>query len=135
MPELRRRMIFISHAWNYDSHYWSLVDWFNNEPNFIWSNCSVPNHDALPDKTSIGLSKGMTRQICLAQVVIIVAGMYAAHSDWIDYEIDEALRMNKAIIGVQPWGQQRLPQRVQNAAKVMVGWNRASVIDAVRQLT
>jgi MTH538 TIR-like domain (DUF1863) len=135
MPELKRRMIFISHAWNYDSDYWKLVDWFNDEPNFVWSNCSVPNHDALPDKTSAGLSNGMTRQISLAQVVIIIAGMYAAHSEWIDYEIDEALRMGKTIIGIEPWGQQRVPQKVQNAAKVMVGWNSASIVNAVRQFT
>jgi hypothetical protein len=135
MPELRQRMIFISHAWDYDSDYRTLVDWFNDEPNFEWFNCSVPIHDALPDKTSTGLSIGMTRQINAAQVVIIIAGMYAAHSEWIDYEIDEALRMGKIIIGIEPWGQQRVPQRVQDAVKVMVGWNSASIINAIRQFT
>lgn len=37
--------------------------------------------------------------------MIILAGMYAAHSEWIDYEISEAVRMGKFIIGVRPWGQ------------------------------
>ena len=74
----------------------------------------------------------MTRQISPAQGVIILAGMYAAHSAWIDYEIDEAIRMNKVIIGVRPWGQERVPVKVQNTAKVMVGWNSSSVIQAVR---
>lgn len=55
MPELRTRMLFISHAWAYDNHYLTLVNWFENEPNFSWKNCSVPNHDALPDKTIKGL--------------------------------------------------------------------------------
>lgn len=132
MPELKTRMLFLSHAWAYNDHYWKLVEWFNTEPNFSWKNCSVPNHDALPDKTSRGLSDGMTRQIAVAQGVIILGGMYASYSGWIDYEISEARRMNKVIIGVRPWGAERIPVNVQTAANIMVSWNRASVIQAVR---
>lgn len=136
MPTLKNRMIFISHAWQYNEHYWKIVNWFNDEPNFSWSNCSVPSHDALSDKTSKGLSEGMKRQIRPSQVVIILGGMYAAHSDWIDYEISEAQRMGKPIIGVRPWNQQRVPVNVQNASTVpVVGWNSSSVIQAVRSLT
>lgn len=133
MPSLKHRMLFISHAWDYSDHYRTVVKWFNEASNFSWKNCSVPSHDSLPDKTSEGLSKGMTRQISPAQGVIILAGMYAAHSDWISYEIDEAIRMEKIIIGVRPWGQERIPIKVQNAAKIMVGWNSSSVIQAVRE--
>ncbi len=75
MPILKNRMIFISHAWQYNTHYWTLVNWFNEEPNFSWKNCSVPSHDALPDKTSTGLSTGMTRQINPAQIIILLGGM------------------------------------------------------------
>ena len=136
MPTLKKRMIFISHAWQYSQHYWKIVEWFNNEHNFSWSNCSVPSHDALPDKTSAGLSRAMTRQISPAQVVIILGGMYAAHSAWIDYEISEAQRMGKTIIGVKPWGQERVPLNVQNASICpVIGWNRASVIQAARSYT
>lgn len=134
MPELKTRMLFISHAWAYDDHYWTLVNWFESEPNFSWKNCSVPNHDALPDKTSKGLSEGMTKQIAVAQGVIILAGMYAAYSHWIDYEINEAQRMGKIIIGVKPWGAERIPLNIQNTATELVGWNRQSIIQAVRDL-
>ena len=133
MPNLKNRMIFISHAWKYDNHYSTLVNWFNEEPNFSWRNCSVPSTDALPDKTTKGLAEGMTRQISPAQGVIVLGGMYAAHSDWIEYEIKEAQRMNKVIIGVRPWGQERVPKIVQEASICEpVGWNRASVINAIR---
>lgn len=133
MPSLTRRMIFISHAWSYNEHYWKLVEWFNGAPNFLWSNCSVPSHDSLPDKSSKGLSEGMTRQISPAQVVIVLGGMYSAYSSWIDYEIREAQRMNKVIIGVRPWGQERVPLVVQNASICdPVGWNSNSIIEAIR---
>jgi len=134
MPDLKNRKIFISHAWQQSEHYWKIVEWFTEEPNFYWSNCSVPSHDKLPDKTAKGLSEGMTRQIAIAQVVIILGGMDAAHSNWIDYEITEAKRMIKTIIGVAPWGQEKIPLNVQNASVCpIVRWNSASIIQAVRQ--
>lgn len=133
MPELKTRMLFISHAWKYDDAYNTIVKWFDGEPNFSWKNCSVPSTDALPDKTTKGLSEGITRQINPAQGVLIIAGMYAAHSGWIDYEIGEALRLKKTIIGVKPWGQERMPVKVQEAAHVIVNWQSASIVQAVRQ--
>ena len=135
MPYIKNRMIFISHAWNSNEQYWTIVNWLNEETNFSWSNCSIPSHDGLSETTSKGLSEGMTRQISPAQVVILIGGMYAVHSNWIDYEIQEAQRMGKTIIGVRPWKQLRVPVNVQNASTKMVGWNRASIINAVRLYT
>lgn len=132
MPQLKSRMLFISHAWQYDQAYLTLVKWFNDEPNFWWKDCSVPSTNALPDKTTSGLKQGITRQINPAQGVLIIAGMYAAHSGWIDYEISEARRLSKVIIGIRPWGQERMPLKVQDAADVLVNWNSASVVGAVR---
>lgn len=136
MPSLKSRMIFISHAWRYDSHYEKIVDWFDGASNFAWKNCSVPSTNALPDKTAKGLRAGMTRQINPSQVVIILGGMYVSHSDWIEYEIREAQRLGKPIIGVKPWGQERIPKIVQEASWCdPVGWNSASVVAAVRALS
>lgn len=132
MPDLKTRMLFISHAWQYDDAYLTLVKWFTEEPNFFWKNCSVPSTDALLDKTTAGLASGITRQINPAQGVLIIAGMYAAHSGWIDYEISEAKRLGKVIIGIRPWGQERVPIKIQDAAHVLVNWNSASVISTIR---
>lgn len=134
MPTLKTRRLFISHAWSYDAHYNTIVGWFNEEPNFDWINYSVPSDDACDEKSTAGLKRCITRQINPVQGVIILAGMYAAHSDWIDYEIDEAIRLNKIIIGVRPWGQERTPLKVQNSAHIMVNWQRASIIQAIRDL-
>ena len=134
MPRLKTRMIFISHAWRYSYHYDKVVEWFNEAPNFLWKNCSVPSDNAITDKSSRGLSIGMTRQINPSQVVVILAGMYAAHSGWINYEISEAKRLGKPIVGVRPWGQERVPRIVQEASWCRpVGWNSSSVVAAVRE--
>lgn len=134
MPILKTRMIFISHAWSRTDQYDKIVEWFDSASNFSWKNCSVPSTNSLQDTTSKGLSEGMTRQINPSQVVVVLGGMYAAYSNWIDYEIREAKRMGKPIVGVKPWGQERIPKVVSEASWCEpVGWNSASVVAAVRE--
>ena len=134
MPALKIRNLFISHAWSYSVPYSIVVGWLDSEPNFSWKNYSVPSHDCCEEKTVSGLEKCLTRQISPASGVIIISGMYASHSDWIDYEIDEAVRLDKIIIGLKPRGQERIPKKVQDNATEMVGWNSASLIEAIRRL-
>lgn len=133
MPSIKTRNLFISHAWSYSSHYNTMVTWLNEEPRFTWKNYSVPSSDACPDKTIKGLKSCLTRQINLGQGIILLAGMWVNHSDWIAYEINEALRLGKTIIGVHPWGQEKTPVKVQDAADTMVNWNRSSVVSAIRE--
>ena len=64
--------------------------------------------------------------------IIILAGVYATYSKWINKEIEMAKKYNKPIIAVQPWGAERTSSIVKNAADVIVGWNAKSVANAVR---
>ena len=57
--------------------------------------------------------------------------MYASYSDWIDFEIDTSVSFGKYIIGVKPWGQERIPSRVSSNSDVLVGWNKDSVVNAI----
>lgn len=68
------------------------------------------------------------------QVVIVLAGMYATYSDWINKEIGIANEYGKPILGVKPWGQERIPQIVQDNADKIVGWNTDSIVNAIRDL-
>ncbi len=58
--------------------------------------------------------------------------MYTLYSEWIDYEINKAIRMNKPIIAIKPWGNERITLKIQNNATVLVGWNSASLISTIR---
>lgn len=135
MPTLRKYQIFISHAWCYSEEYKKLIKFLNMTPNFSYTDSSVPEHDPLDvvdTTTRRKIELALTRQISQAQIVIILAGMYAAYSDWMQYEINEAMRMHKPIIAVKPWGQQRIPQAVHNATDVIVGWNTSTIVQAIR---
>ena len=132
MPSLYPYRIFISHAWSYNEEYYKLETMMQDHPNFDFRNYSVPKHD--PFDTSEKLTKKLLDQMNPSQVIIILAGMYAAHSDWIQFEINEAVRLKKPIIGVKPWGQERVPVSIQNAATVMHGWNIGPIVQSIRAL-
>lgn len=135
MPKLKTYDLFISHMWrNTDnSEYYRLVTFLSAANNFTWRNYSVPEHDPLGMKTDQQLQEALEQQIRPVNCFIIIAGMYVNNREWIQKELDIAKLYKKPIVGVIPWGQQRTPVEVQNAAKEMVSWNTDSIVAAVRK--
>lgn len=134
MPPLKTYVGFISHAWKYHDEYVRLEGMLKSAPNFIFRNSSVPRTDAIPPPlTTLKLQRALDEQIRITNVVLILSGMHAAHSDWVNEEIAIAAKYQKPIIGVVPWGQQLTPRVVQLAAKEMVRWNTDSIVSAIRK--
>ena len=135
MTSSNAKTLFISHAWTRNQPQWKqVVDWLEQEADFPWENCSHPDAETLPDRSSRTLSAEMSRQIASAQAVIILSELYAANSEWLDYEIDEAKRMHKFIIGVAPLNQGSVPRKIRESADLVVGGSSASVVGTVRYL-
>ena len=132
MPPLRVYRLFISHAWDYNDEYYKLTKRLDEAPNFDWRNYSVPEHDPVDDDEE--LEEELRKQIRPVQVVVILGGMYVAHSKWIQFEIDYAKELGKPILGIRPWGSQRMPKAVQDAADEIVGWNTPAIVRAIRRL-
>lgn len=137
MPALKTYDLFLSHAWKYNADYYRLEEMLKQASNFYFRNYSVPTHNPVIDpKTIVGrsqLTSALDRQVKPVNCVLIIAGMYASHSAWIDTEINIAQKYGKPIIGIKPWGQERIPLIVQNAADEMVGWNTSTIVDAIRR--
>ena len=131
MPELHRYRLFISHAWDYSEDYERIVKLLDNAPLFIYSNYSVCRKDPLHCKDS-ELKEQLREQIRPVEISLILAGMYVAHSNWIQFEIDYATLLNKPIVGVKPWGSERVPTAVSSAARDVVGWTTDSIVSAIR---
>jgi hypothetical protein len=131
MPALRKYKVFISHAWSYSADYWRVVQFLNDAPYFYWENLSAPEHDPVRGDD---LQYELRNQMRPADVFLIIAAMYAAHSDWIDFELQFARRIGRPIIGIVVRGGERIPVAVQNAATEFVGWNGGSIVAAIRRL-
>jgi hypothetical protein len=137
MPELKTYDLFISHAWRYNGDYNRLEEMLREANLFKWRNYSVPEHDPVIDVGSNAGKKKLTalldKQIKPVNSVLILGGMYAAYSDWIQDEIRLAQAYNKPIIGIYPWGHQHMPVVIQKAAIELVGWNTSTIVSAIRR--
>ena len=135
MPELKTYRVFISHAWDYGGEYERLCNLLDNAPLFTWVNYSVPEDSPIHNaKTKKAIKDGLTNHIKPSQIEIVLGGMYGAYSDWMQTEMDIAVGFNKPILGIVPYGGERVPTAVQDAADEMVNWSTASIVSAIRSL-
>lgn len=65
--------------------------------------------------------------------VLIISGMYVAHTYWTRKGIGMAQSYSKPIVGIRPRGPERVPQALGSVAKEMVGWNAESIVLAIRK--
>ena len=133
-----RYRLFISHAWDYQGEYDGVVRLLNSDVGFLWDNFSVPKDDPLRvlqrlPKSFRYLVRQLDERISQSDCLLVLAGMYAAHSGWIQSEIEAAKEFGKPIIAVRPRGNERLPDAVMHAATEEVAWNAASIISAIRR--
>jgi len=131
--------LFISHSWAYGDAYEKLTKLLDNASYFSYRNYSVPKDDPIHNAPNqAALYEAIKRQISPSQVILILAGVYATYSKWIDKEIRIAMTefpSPKPIVAIQPWGAERTSQKVKDAADRIAGWNTSSIVSAIRELT
>jgi hypothetical protein len=130
--------LFISHSWTYSDAYEKLTGLLNDASYFSYKNYSVPKNDPIHNaQNQAELYEAIKKQISPSQVVLILAGVYATYSKWIDKEIKIAKSdffSPKPIIAIQPWGAEKTSQKVKDNADRIVGWNTSSIVTAIREL-
>ena len=125
--------LFISHSWAYGDAYDRLIRLLNNAANFSYKDYSVPKNNPIHNANNDAqLRAAIKNQMQHASCVLILAGVYATYSKWINIEIELAQEMGKKIIAIEPWGAERTSAVVKQAAKIKAGWNTSSIITAIK---
>jgi hypothetical protein len=132
MPRLREYRVFISHAWDYDEYH-KIKEFLDVTANFVYRNYSVPYDNPLDIRNEIKLRKSLRQLVKMCQIVLIPAGMEINFRAFIQYELMIAQKFDKPIIGIIPRGAQRIPRLISDSASEIVGWNRKSIVDAIRR--
>lgn len=128
--------LFISHSWTYGDQYDRLIKLLNEDKNFEYRDYSVPKNDPIHNaRYDYELRAAIRNQMQHASCVLILAGVYATYSKWINIEIELAKEMDKMIIAVVPWGAQRISKVVEENANRTVRWQASSIIDSIRTIT
>ena len=138
MLSLRRYRLFISHAWDYTGEYEAAVNLLNTDFFFQWDNLSVPEETPLMTLPLLPRSyrylvRQIDERILQADCLLVLAGMYVAHSGWIQSEMEAAREFRKPIIAVRPRGNERFPEAAMLIANETVWWNTASIVSAIRR--
>lgn len=135
---MRTYNLFISHSWTYGDQYDRLVNLLRARPYFQFRNYSVPRDDPIHYAgTAAQLREAIWRQMNPCSAVLILAGVYATYSEWINIEIDLAkngFKYVKPVIAIRPWGSQRTSVVAREAADLEVGWSTESVVSAIREV-
>ena len=105
--------IFISHSWTYGDVYNRLITMLNYAPHFLYKDYSVPKEDPIHSCGSdFELYMAIKRQIHICK---------------------NGFSTVKPIIGVAPWGAERISSIVRDNADTIVNWNTNSIVDAIRE--
>lgn len=129
--EDRPYRVFVSHSWKYSEQRERIEEFLDDENRLDWQNFSVPEDDPMEFEDKNDLRQQLYQQVGQANVVVVVAGMYVSHSEWIEEEIEMADHFEKPIIGVRPNGNERLPAVVKEEADEIVGWRQKSIVNAI----
>ena len=134
MPTLTNYRIFISHSWSYGDAYEKLVGFFNEHPNFQWTDYSVPKDDPIHNApSSKELYEAIKKQVAPVNCIVILAGVYSTYSSWINKEIEIAKNVySKPIVAIEPWASERTSKLVKENADVIVKWQGSSIVKAIR---
>jgi MTH538 TIR-like domain (DUF1863) len=123
--------LFVSHVFEPSADYHRVFEYLESSHNFYYRNCSDP-------QSKVGgreaMKEELRRQIALAEVVIVPAGSYAQHREWIDFQLNCAKGLDKPVIVLETFGvKQKLPVQLEALADEIIEWNERSIADAIRR--
>ncbi len=137
-PTLQVYNIFVSHSWSYSDAYRNLVALLRKDNSARFIDHSVPKESPIHNApNSKELYQAIKEKMTPCQVVIVLVGVYASYSTWINNEVYIAKREfvpPKPILAVTPRGARRISDQVSQHADMVVKWNTKSVTDAIRYL-
>lgn len=125
--------IFISHSWDNSDDLVRLRALLNQRGYFNVAFKEVSRFEPINSMNASYIKQRLKQNIVQSDIVIGIAGIYASHSDWMDWELETAQANNVPIIGVIPFGNTRSSTVVTSRSVEDVRWNTESIVAAIRQ--
>ena len=125
--------VFVTHTFAEDEDYLRFFEFLEGQDRFFYINCSKPEN--MPGSGGMEAIKDELRtQIKTAEVVIVLAGMYADNREWITYQMDVAQAFELPLVAIKGFGVvEELPPDIAKRADDTVDWTERGIIDAVRR--
>ncbi|WP_446745604.1 TIR domain-containing protein [Silvibacterium acidisoli] len=135
---MTRRHVFISHHHADDNKVDQLTDLLNKTGSDV-RNSSVRMKPANQRRMDEGRVKDETirrllrMKISWASTVVVLIGKDTHTRPWVDWEITQAAKQGKRIVGVYAYGgtDAEKPAALERYGSAVVAWNTDSIIDAI----
>nr|WP_176704751.1 TIR domain-containing protein [Pseudomonas sp.]AQZ19950.1 hypothetical protein pA3J1_p13 [Pseudomonas sp.]QBM91779.1 hypothetical protein pA7J1_p07 [Pseudomonas sp.] len=124
--------IFISHSWQHSDTLEALRDLINARSHFSATYEESTKDKPINSESESYVKTRLAQKIGNSNIVLALAGVYASHSSWIEWELNKAIDLSIPIVGVVPRGQERISTIVSSRSIIDVRWNTESIISAIR---
>ena len=125
--------LFISHSWDYDDKLQDLKNLINSRDYFPAEYTQIERSCPINSDRAAVVKANITKRLEHSDVLLAIAGVFASHSDWMQWEMDKAKELGLKVIGIIPRGQERISQEVYKRSVIDVRWNADSIVDAIRK--
>jgi hypothetical protein len=122
--------VFVAHAFEPNEDYMRVFEYLESSHNFYYRNCSNPDLQIAGD----AVKEELRKQIALAEVVIVPAGLYRTQRETIDFILNCAKGLDKPVIVLETFGvKEKLPVQLEALSDEIIEWNERSLADAIRR--
>lgn len=125
--------IFISHSWQYTDTLEALRNLINARGYFSATYEESTKDKPIDSDNESYVKRRLAQKISNSNIILALAGIYASHSSWMEWELDKAIELGTPIVGVIPRGQERISTVVSSRSVADVRWNTESIIAAIRK--
>tara|TARA_R110001583_G_scaffold107040_2_gene255577 strand:+ start:2058 stop:2462 length:405 start_codon:yes stop_codon:yes gene_type:complete len=124
--------IFISHSWQYSDTLEALRNLIDARGYFSATYEESTRDKPINSDDESYVKRRLSQKIGNSDVILALAGVYASHSSWMQWELDKAIELGIPIIGVIPRGQDRISKIVSSRSVVDIKWNTESIVSEIR---
>ena len=125
--------VFISHSWDHNKVLQDLKDLIDGRGYFPAEYTQIEKTCPINSDLAWVIKANITKRLENSDIVLAIAGLFASHSEWMQWEMDKAKELGLKIIGVVPRGQEHISQEVLFRSVVDVRWNADSIVEAIRR--
>lgn len=138
MSESKRKHVFISHHHADDDSVSRMTNMLNSKGYDI-RNSSIRAKPANQRRLEEGrvsdatIKRLLRMKMAWASTVVVLIGKETSKRPWVNWEIDQANKLGKRIVGVHErgGGEYRVPEKLEDYASAIVGWSTESIMSAI----
>lgn len=124
--------IFVTHDWVDDEDYLRVFEYLEENKRFYYRN--VANPSAARPANADAEREALRAQISHCEVVIALAGQYAAHAPTIDFELMFAQAVKKPVIVLRKFGSKDpLPKQLSQGTFESLDWDSRALVAAIKR--